>query len=89
MSVEEESTFVRSWKPRAIVLRGKGFFRGARKTWSSEVAYALVRYNPEEDTISLRKRWPQRCQDGNQAWVHPGFPKKTQKNSSSGLGRPI
>jgi hypothetical protein len=76
---EEETSFVRDWKPRSIVLRGKAFFRGQEKSWSSEVSYALVLYNPETNTISMRKKWPQRCKDGSQAWVQPGFPKKTKK----------
>lgn len=79
MSDQEKESYVRDWKSRGIVLRGKAFFRSGGKSWSSELAYALVHYDPHSDTITLRKKWPQRSTDGSTAWVHPNFPKKTQK----------
>ena len=78
-STEETGTYVRDWKPRAIMLRGKGYFRGASQTWTSELAYALVLYDPRDDKISVRKRWTQRSKDGDPTWVRPGFDKKTKK----------
>lgn len=57
---KEEPSNARPWKPREIVLRGKAFFRGKTKSWSSELAYARVKYDPVDDEISLRRRWPQR-----------------------------
>lgn len=76
---DEETSFVCTWKSREIVLRGKAFFRGKTKTWSSELAYARVKYDPEKDKIVFRRRWPQRSKDGSPDWVHPTFPKKTRK----------
>jgi hypothetical protein len=76
---EEKESYVRDWKARGLVLRGKGFFRSEGKSWSSELAYVRVHYDPQTDTIKLRKRWPQRSTDGSETWVHPNFHKKTQK----------
>lgn len=77
---EEKESYVRGWKPRGIVLRGKAFFHGREgKSWSSELAYAVVHYDPQTDTIKLGKKWAQRCNDGSTTWVQPKFAKKTWK----------
>lgn len=77
--MSEKESNVRPWKAKSLMLHGKGFFRGEGKHWSSEVAWALVLYIPEEDDIRIRRKWPQRAKDGNKAWVQPVFSKKTRK----------
>ncbi len=75
---ENDAGNSRQRKVKPVVLKAKAFFPGKTGTWSSQLGWAKVMYNPDNGgSVKLRMRWQQRAKDGSGEWVTPRFPRKS------------